>query len=27
VGDVVRLAVPGGQQELEILAVDYPAPA
>ena len=27
VGDVVRLAVPGGAQELEVLAVDYPAPA
>jgi len=27
VGDVVRLAVPGGVQELEVLAVDYPAPA
>lgn len=26
VGDVVRLAVPGGQQELEILSVSYPAP-
>ena len=26
VGDVVRLAVPGGAQELEVLAVDYPAP-
>lgn len=26
VGDVVRLMVPGGQQELEILAVRYPAP-
>lgn len=27
VGDVVKLAVPGGQQELEILEVRYPAPA
>jgi len=27
VGDVVRLAVPGGVQELEVLAVSYPAPA
>ncbi len=26
VGDVVRLALPGGVQELEVLAVDYPAP-
>lgn len=26
VGDVVRLAVPGGQQELEVLSVSYPAP-
>ncbi len=26
VGDVVRLMVPGGEQELEILSVDYPAP-
>jgi transcription elongation factor GreB len=26
VGDVVRLAVPGGVQELEVLAVHYPAP-
>lgn len=26
VGDVVRLAVPGGAQELEVLAVSYPAP-
>ena len=26
VGDVVRLAVPGGVQELEVLAVQYPAP-
>lgn len=26
VGDVVQLMVPGGQQELEILSVDYPAP-
>jgi transcription elongation factor GreB len=26
VGDVVRLAVPGGTQELEVLAVQYPAP-
>lgn len=26
VGDVVRLAVPGGAQELEVLAVQYPAP-
>ena len=24
VGDVVRLVVPGGAQELEILSVDYP---
>jgi transcription elongation factor GreB len=27
VGDVVRLVVPGGVQELEVLAVQYPAPA
>ena len=27
VGDVVRLVVPGGTQELEILSVSYPAPA
>jgi transcription elongation factor GreB len=27
VGDVVRLAVPGGVQELEVLAVRYPAPS
>lgn len=27
VGDVVRLALPGGVQELEVLAVQYPAPA
>lgn len=26
VGDVVRVAVPGGEQELEVLAVHYPAP-
>ena len=26
VGDLVRLMVPGGEQELEILSVDYPAP-
>jgi transcription elongation factor GreB len=26
VGDVVRLVVPGGVQELEIVSVDYPAP-
>lgn len=26
VGDVVRLIVPGGAQELEVLAVNYPAP-
>ncbi|MDO9147166.1 MAG: transcription elongation factor GreB [Hydrogenophaga sp.] len=26
VGEVVRLVVPGGVQELEVLAVDYPAP-
>jgi transcription elongation factor GreB len=26
VGDVVRLVVPGGSQELEVLAVSYPAP-
>jgi len=26
VGDVVRLVVPGGAQELEVLAVSYPAP-
>ncbi|MBX3609168.1 MAG: transcription elongation factor GreB [Hydrogenophaga sp.] len=26
VGDVVRLAVPGGSQDLEVLAVTYPAP-
>lgn len=26
VGEVVRLAVPGGVQELEVLAVQYPAP-
>jgi len=25
-GDVVRLVVPGGVQELEVLAVQYPAP-
>jgi transcription elongation factor GreB len=27
VGDVVKLAVPGGVQELEVLEVSYPAPA
>lgn len=27
VGDVVRLVVPGGAQELEVLSVSYPAPA
>lgn len=27
VGDVVRLVVPGGTQELELLDVQYPAPA
>lgn len=27
VGDVVRLQVPGGSQELEVLSVRYPAPA
>jgi len=27
VGDVVKLAVPGGLQELEILSVSYPRPA
>ena len=27
VGDVVKLAVPGGLQELEVLDVRYPAPA
>ncbi|MGE0100654.1 MAG: transcription elongation factor GreB, partial [Hydrogenophaga sp.] len=26
VGDVVRVVVPGGEQELEILSVNYPAP-
>lgn len=26
VGEVVRLVVPGGVQDLEVLAVDYPAP-
>lgn len=26
VGDLVRLVVPGGVQELEVLSVDYPAP-
>ena len=26
VGDVVKLALPGGVQELEVLAVEYPAP-
>ncbi|MFN7123111.1 MAG: transcription elongation factor GreB [Hydrogenophaga sp.] len=26
VGDVVRLVVPGGTQELEVLSVSYPAP-
>jgi transcription elongation factor GreB len=26
-GDVVKLATPGGLQELEILSVSYPAPA
>lgn len=26
VGDVVRLVVPGGTQELEVLSVNYPAP-
>jgi transcription elongation factor GreB len=26
VGDVVRLVLPGGTQELEVLAVQYPAP-
>ena len=26
VGDVVRLVVPGGAQELEVLSVSYPAP-
>jgi transcription elongation factor GreB len=25
-GDVIRLAVPGGVQELEVVAVDYPPP-
>ena len=27
VGDVVRLVVPGGSQELEVLSVSYPPPA
>ena len=27
VGDLVRLVVPGGSQELEVLAVSYPPPA
>lgn len=27
VGDVIRLAVPGGVSELEVVSVDYPAPA
>ena len=27
VGDVVRLVVPGGTQELEVLSVSYPTPA
>ncbi len=27
VGDVVRLVVPGGTQELEVLAVNYPPPS
>jgi transcription elongation factor GreB len=27
VGDVVRLVVPGGLQELEVLSVSYPAPS
>jgi transcription elongation factor GreB len=27
VGDLVRLMVPGGEQELEILSVEYPDPA
>ncbi len=27
VGDAVRLVVPGGAQELEVLSVSYPAPA
>ena len=27
IGDVVRLVVPGGSQELEVLAVSYPAPS
>jgi transcription elongation factor GreB len=27
VGDVVRLVVPGGTQELEVLSVSYPAPS
>lgn len=27
VGDAVRLVVPGGTQELEVLSVSYPAPA
>ena len=27
VGDLVRLVVPGGSQELEVLSVNYPAPA
>jgi transcription elongation factor GreB len=26
VGDVVKLALPGGVQELEVISVDYPAP-
>jgi transcription elongation factor GreB len=26
-GDVIRLQVPGGTQEMEVVAVDYPAPA
>lgn len=26
VGDVVRLVIPGGIQELEVLSVDYPSP-
>jgi len=26
-GDAIRLQVPGGTQEMEVVAVDYPAPA